>query len=205
MLSTTFIVISIAVFVFAALEIFLSETQKKLLEDRTIRLWNWLDEAKNRSFLDLLRRRDKWIFGGSLTLAAIFVLWSVHNAKQEILGADGDLEAGSIGTLFLVGIFIWAGLQMVKFTLKASSLFRASIRATLFVLISVTPLLLVGTLMFHFKEVLIPSGDATVPQMLTVIALVLSYFFYNDASHFLGNCRYTSRVFLHPIDDLFRF
>ena len=57
--------ITVAIFFgcFALSDILLSDPQKKWIEDRILRLWLWLAEAKQYSILDWLRQYYRWIVG----------------------------------------------------------------------------------------------------------------------------------------------
>ena len=74
--------ITVAIFFgcFALSDILLSDPQKKWIEDRILRLWLWLAEAKQYSILDWLRQYYRWIVGIAVLLVSSYVSWIVWSA-----------------------------------------------------------------------------------------------------------------------------
>jgi hypothetical protein len=69
------------------LEVFLSDTQKQWLADRTVRLWHWLAEAKQQSLLHWLqgyRRFSRLITRTGVILVSIYMVWAFEKALAPI-------------------------------------------------------------------------------------------------------------------------
>jgi hypothetical protein len=140
--------VAIAVFVLAVLDVFLSDNQKQWLDNRTIYLWHWLSEAKRQSLLNWLQRRYQSIAWIGVVLVSVYMTWAFEKAlaplPQVITVA---LCIFAIGLLF--------GLKIIQLTLRAPSLFRAVIRATIIIGVTLAPAVIFLTLVSAFKGDLI--------------------------------------------------
>jgi hypothetical protein len=156
----------------------LGDTQKEKLRDDAIRFWNWLDDAKTYSLLDWLRRYYRWIVGSALILECAYVAWIVLSAMA--------LNTGGAVTTLLIGLIIAAlsfllGLKIIKTILRARSLGRAFLGATLLLAVSLLPIVALFALAPAFSRSVLPSLLTSQPtlwiallQLLTIFGYVLS-------------------------------
>jgi hypothetical protein len=126
------LVVAIAIFVLALLDVFLSNKQKQWLDDRTVRMWHWLADAKRKSLLDWLQGHRRLIAWGGVILATIYMAWAFAKALAPITQVIVVALC-----IFAVGLFF--GLKIVRSILRGSSLFRVVVRATIIVVITLAP------------------------------------------------------------------
>src|SRR5258707_9729921 len=84
--------------------------------------------------------------------------------------------------IFVVGLFF--GLKIVQITLRAASLFRAVIRATIILGITVTPAVALFSLIYIFKDELLNFANefaTTAAAQKLTIGLALFALFYLSA------------------------
>jgi hypothetical protein len=158
--SNVLVVLSIVVAVFGALDLLLSDFQKKALSNRSVVLWNWLDEAKRLPFLQLLRSKNtRYVLAG---IGALIV-------GPLILQMGGDLQNKT--ALVAIGICILA-IWMIPFTLAARSTLGTLLRATLFLALAGLPLLFDPVQADpDFKDLLGPNFGIAVATMFLVLLL----------------------------------
>ena len=168
--------------IFTLLDIFLSDSQKHRLQFQTLRLWNWLDDAKRRSLLRWLQDRSRVVTVIAVTLATPYAGWVATDALRR------SFDAGVITialVLFLLGLFI--GLNIIRVTLRAPTLFRATVRATLFVLLVATPVVAFFLLAYHFEDLLlnmahnytsgVATGQLRLVDAISALLLIFGYVF----------------------------
>lgn len=138
--------IAIAVFVLTLLDVLLSDKQKQWLDDRTVRVWHWLADAKRKSLLDWLQGHRRLIAWSGVILVSVYMAWFFKKALAPVTQVVPIALC-----IFAVGLFF--GLKIVRSTLSASSLFRAVVRATIIVGITSAPAV------FLFGSVYAFQGD----------------------------------------------
>ena len=165
----------------ALLDFILSDTQKRWLDDRHLRLWHTLAQAKERPFLDWLRRRYGWIIGAAVLLEIIYVGLLIWNIEIEERRSAEDFATVTAIALVIAGLSAWIGLSIIKFTLRARSLPVAFLRAAIFAALTLTPLLVMSVLAPSFTASVLPSLLTSEPtigialaQLLTVFVVVIS-------------------------------
>jgi uncharacterized membrane protein (DUF373 family) len=145
--------VAVAIFVLAVLDVFLSDSQKKWFDDRTLHAWHWLAEAKRKSLLNWLQRHYQFIAWTGVVLVSVYMTWAFEKAlaplPQVITVA---LCIFAIGLLF--------GLKIVQLTLRAPSLFRAVMRATIAVVVTLLPAIVFLTLVKAFNSDLVGLAKA---------------------------------------------
>ncbi len=162
-------------FVLVLLEIFVGDTQKQWLNDKTHDLWFWLAEARKRALLDWLRIRYRWVLGAAILLASCYIVWNV-----SLYEGAGNATAIIIGAL-IFGVGLWFGPKIVRVTLNATTLFRAGLWATLFVVVAFLPIALLGAITPYFSTTFLPTlltPQATLGialgQLATVLVIITS-------------------------------
>jgi hypothetical protein len=145
--------VAIAVFVLAILDVLLSDKQKKWLDDRTLHVWHWLAEAKRKSLLDWLRQHYHLIAWTGVVLVSVYMTW----AFQKALAPLPQVITVAL-CIFAIGLLF--GLKIVQLTLRAPSLFRAVMRATIIVGITLMPALIFLALVSAFKSDLVGLAKA---------------------------------------------
>ena len=140
--------VAIAVFVLAALDVFLSDVQKQWFDDRTLHVWHWLAEAKRKSLLNWLQRHYQSIAGTGVVLVSVYMTWAFEKALAPLPQVITVALC-----IFAVGLFF--GLKIIQLTLRAPSMFRAVIRATIIVGVTLAPAVIFLTLVSAFKGDLI--------------------------------------------------
>jgi len=116
--------VAIIVFVLAVLDVFLSDSQKQWLDDRALHIWHSLAEAKRKSLLNWLRRHYQFIAWTGVVLVSAHMTWAFEKALAPL----SQVITVAL-CIFAVGLLF--GLKIVQITLRAPSLFRAVIRATI--------------------------------------------------------------------------
>jgi hypothetical protein len=149
------------------LEVFLSDNQKTQINDFTIRSWNRLDELRQRRLLDWLEAYRRWLVSVGILAAIALTAWVEIRTQQR---------THSFGTkdIVLACVFFVPSLWIVTWITRATTLFRAAMRATISLVVAYLPLLLLG----FFSWVFLPQILSTLavhPPTLTVAILQLLY------------------------------
>jgi hypothetical protein len=181
--------ITVAIFFgcLALSDIFLSDPQKKWIEDRILRLWLWLAEAKQYSILDWLRQYYRWIVGIAVLLVSSYVSWIVWSTITTNFDNHKTLRSAIDTALFgaaISALGLWYGFNIVRATLRSRSLLSATLRATIFVVIALLPLVIIGAIAPRFAQSILPSLLTSQPkpgiaiaQLLTIVVLIASVHF----------------------------
>jgi uncharacterized membrane protein len=111
--------VAVAIFVLAVLDVFLSDMQKKWLDDRALHARHWLAEAKLTSLLNWLQRHYQSIAWTGVVLVSIYMTWAFEKALAP-------LPQVITGALFIFAVGLVFGLKIIRVTLAAPTLFRAS-------------------------------------------------------------------------------
>ena len=76
MIGTILLLIGITTGLIGLIDIFASNEQKKSWSDTVLRLWNWLDEAKQSSYVDLIRRPGLQLWSAVIvTVLIVSTMW----------------------------------------------------------------------------------------------------------------------------------
>ena len=133
----------------------LGDATKEQLQYRTLRLWDWLDEAKKVSLRDWVRQRFWWL--ATIAIAAEIVLSAyLYNTAKP--GADVTIVAVPAALALLLG------LLNIRTVLNARNWWLGLSWAGVFFAIAILPLLLVTTMAPYFKD--LPSQLASHPTSL---------------------------------------
>ena len=135
-LANCIIVLSVIVAFLASFDLLTSPNQKAAIANQTLKLWNWLDESKRLSFLQVLRRRRTRIMlsaAAAVILATWLVVTSIH---------DNLLDFSAIVFIFAGCCIVSALIYLtVTFTLTPQSLTGIFVRATLILLVAIAPII----------------------------------------------------------------
>jgi len=158
--------LGIAVVIFGALNFLLSNSQKQVLSETAVKLWNWLDEAKKLPLLQFLRQKNV-----RFVLAGFGFLVVCGYTLLLISGSSSTQYFEHIAAVISVGV-CGIGLWMIPFTLAAKSSIDTLVRATLFLALACLPLTAFFAFTTQQPGVLI-SDDFIVPLIATVVAFLL--------------------------------
>jgi hypothetical protein len=138
--------VAIATFVLKVLDVFLSDAQKAWLDNRTLRAWHWLAEAKQKSLLNWLQDFRPSIAWAGVVIVAVYMTWAFEKAvappSQVITVA-----------ILIAAVGLWFGLRIIRVILAAPTLSRAVVRATVVVVITILPAVIFFGVVYTF------SGD----------------------------------------------
>jgi hypothetical protein len=132
--------------------------------------------------LDWLRIRYRWVLGAAFLLASCYVVWNVFQIWDDprYKGA-GNAATGIIIGAWIFGVVLWFGLKIVRVTLNATTLFRAGLWATLFVVVAFLPIAFIGAIAPYFSTTFLPTlltPQATLGialgQLATILVIVTS-------------------------------
>jgi hypothetical protein len=148
---------------FGLLDLLLSSEQKAKLSDASVRLWNWLDEAKQVSFFEMLRPRKVRIV---LSLAAAISM--LGTAASEY--GYQDLALNLRSPIFAIGFFTAAIItfSIAAFTLSARTKLGLAVRTSICLAVLIVPLLVV---------VYSSDGLVAIVLFLAVWTLLVPFFF----------------------------
>jgi len=160
----------IATCLVATFNLFSSTRQKQRLIDRTIRVWNWLDDLQRHSLLNWLRGHAPYIVWIAVFVAicyAVPVIVKVSASNIHILFV-----------LFIVSSGGWLGVRFIRSTLQSHTLLRAVLRATLFLVAVIVILYGHGAFTAYYKDQLIPKDNiVTAFQLIWLIVYFGLYLF----------------------------
>lgn len=98
---------------FTALEVLLSDKQKKTSEAAFIRLWSRLDDLKRYPLTDFLRQRDVWRLSSGIMFGILLFVSAIHAAindpRQSDINWFGPSGIAVVALLLLV-VFYWSSL-----------------------------------------------------------------------------------------------
>ena len=86
MVADLLFILGISAFFFALLEIFLSGSQKKAVEETTYKIWYFIEEMKGRAYLDWLRRHLDTFWSSAVAAAVstgIFLLIGYASSYED--------------------------------------------------------------------------------------------------------------------------
>jgi hypothetical protein len=123
---------------FGLLDLLLGSEQKAKLSDASVRLWNWLDEAKQVSFLEMLRPRKVRILLSIAVSASVLIFEAVElELEVFLLGLRNPVFAAWLLTPAAFTFLISA------FTLSARTKLGLLIRISICLGVLVVPLFIV--------------------------------------------------------------
>jgi hypothetical protein len=134
------------------LDFYMSDDKKKRLNDRVVRMWNWLDEARHVSLLDLARSaRSKHIL--SIMLAGMVLLAVASPFLVPVSDGAGmpkDVAPTTVGDIAML-IVIWlaiaapiilVGNGLVSIILRGKTPFEILVRTGVALCLACVPLFL---------------------------------------------------------------
>jgi hypothetical protein len=139
------IILTIVVAILAGTDLLFGDPRKKAISDSSIRVWAALDAAKDRTILLWLRRHllRRWIFGAGLVLAGLYLLWALLNRQNPY-------SLLSFGEFAVIIVCVWAGMNIIEFTISAKSLLGAFARVTLLLPIALIPIAALSMFTYSF-------------------------------------------------------
>jgi hypothetical protein len=185
----------------ALLDIFLSNSQKKWIENRSILLWNWLDDAKKLTFLEFANRHRRLVIGFSLfcvlSVKLIDTIFTV--AGFMALGLPpvpyrlywvGGLILGTLAFLLTV----WAGVKAIAWILRGKTSGSQFRRLALFAPLAAPLVLLVGFWFSHYslppavESVVILAAEITglIPVFWLAVVLLMLLVYIGLATLYVG-------------------
>jgi hypothetical protein len=139
-LSDIVLILSSFVGILALLDLLLSEQQKQMIQDQTIRFWAWLDELKKLRFADWFRNRPARILLGLMAGAIVFTCVNPILLLPVLIMFS--FATGEAGVFILVPLFIillilmvlfwlWLGSRIIATLLRPSNKYRVIGRAVI--------------------------------------------------------------------------
>ena len=115
MIGTILLLIGITTGLIGLIDIFASNEQKESWSDTVLRLWNWLDEAKQSSYVDLIRRPGLQLWSAVIvTVLIVSTMWlGVTDFRLE--GFDRSAVLFLLSSVFAAVAAIW----LLRFSLRA--------------------------------------------------------------------------------------
>jgi len=148
MLTSLLIFLGISGVCVKLLDFYMSDGQKKWLNDRMMQTWNCLDEAKRVAVLDILRsKRVQRILGSVFAVIAVIAIL----LPILLLWGDPDFtpdswvwEAIDDVTLLVVSVLmIWLGIKILYAILRGRTALQTFVRMSLTLIIACSPLILI--------------------------------------------------------------
>ena len=170
------------------LDIYMSDAWKKRLNDGVVRMWNWLDEAKHVSLLDLARSsRSKHvlsIFLAGIVLLAIaspFLLAPLDGAV--VPKEDAPRTAGDVAILMVIWVAVAApiiliGNGIVSLILRGKTPLQILIRTGVALCLACLPALLAVVVgLIRYGPTILPlDGEVDLFYILLYFGLGLGIF-----------------------------
>jgi hypothetical protein len=185
------LIVAFAVLGLALLDIFVSDKRKQWLDDRTVRLWHWLAEAKRLSFLDWLQGYRRLIVWTGVILSSAYMAWAFEKTLAPITQVVPV-------ALCIFGIGLFFGLKIIRRILGASSLFRAVIRATIIVAVTLAPAVIFFGSVYIFQDTFLGLANeyvAGVAAHTPTLGLALFAFLFLLALILCGNLTTIAMIF----------
>jgi ABC-type xylose transport system permease subunit len=158
--------------VLGGLNLLLSGQQKDRINDFVLRLWAFLDYAKGTPWLAWLRRFQAYILGASVVTGVFFIYWTISHRVPSIVPT---LLSDIIFGVLLVIVCMWFGYRIIRQTLRARSLGRASLRATVYLVLVLLPSFALIYVALHYQaELTHPPNPPTIFQAIWVILFIAS-------------------------------
>lgn len=143
MLATTFLALGLATSAAAALDLLLGDAQKQYIADTTVRLWNWLDDAKRLSFLRWLKQRRFQIAYAVAVNVVITAAVGIYVWKETYLPQAPSIMDGWVVVIaslaLVIFLFSLVGIIGIIKTMQADSANRILLRAAGFTSVSLLP------------------------------------------------------------------
>jgi hypothetical protein len=126
------IVVGILVALTPVLDLLMSESQKRVLEQRVLSAWNWLDDLKKVSLVGWLRNRVVQVLLGFIALAVAalwmyFFYFEIMPVVEYILGYENPVSGETVDILLyllyasfalMTAFALWAGPKLIKIILR---------------------------------------------------------------------------------------
>lgn len=180
---------ALIVAVLKLLDLLVGPAGKKRLEKQTLIAWHWLAEAKRASLLQWLVSYKLWIVVTPLLLVLacfIYFVTQVASGSHAPYRFRDYVMFCQIPVALVGGI--WIGMQAIRSILNAKSLPGAVLRAALFEIIALAPMVILVTLFVHFgvkffslaisgPKPPVPLYSETAVTLSLLWAIVTSFFF----------------------------
>jgi hypothetical protein len=132
------------------LDFYMSDDQKKRLNDRVVRVWNWLDEAKRVPLLDMARTPRSQRILVAVAICAIFALNSAVVIWSDLLGIEFKMEYFTefpvltifeiVILLIFVPITVWLGKWLISIIWRGKTALQLFGRMSLIFILVILPL-----------------------------------------------------------------
>jgi hypothetical protein len=172
---------AIAVAALKLLDFFVGDARKKWLNEKTLQLWFWLAEAKNRSLLDWLRRYEKPIFWTASLLSVgsmSLLLLSLREADLADMGPR--LYGALVALLFIVTGGVLSARAVIPWIFRGETLLRVMLRSLAMVAIAFLVTILPVVLIFNGPENLVAMAPSV--SFMQVLFLIAVSFFVSWSS-----------------------
>src|SRR5262245_44068018 len=136
MLANLLLFLTASVAALTLLDLFMSDSQKKRLDDRVVRMWNWLDDAKRIPMLDMARTRKSQRILVAVAICAIFLpffgyfVTDLSIVSQKISGTDPYMIIVLAILLSAAAIAIWLGRRVISMMLLGKTALQLFVRAS---------------------------------------------------------------------------
>jgi hypothetical protein len=188
---------------FKLLDIFLSAKQKEWIENRTLSLWDRLDESKKMAFSEFVTRNERRLI--VISFLVVLVLkdadaYVYHaNFAKELRNPHLDYWVGfAVGTLWFL-LMAWLGAKLALWVLRAKSTKSRLIRLAVLFLLTLPLLIFLGDA-FDFYDL----SETIYPVIFNVAyyTAALPVFWAVAVAHLL--LIYVAIVFLHIAEFIVR-
>lgn len=148
MLANLFLFLTVSVIAVKLLDFYMGDEQKVWISDRTMRMWNWLDQAKRVPLLKMVRTpRSKWILFAIATIPAILpyvaaipgysaTIWNAVRLREHLKNDPLYPEYYIKPAMFLIALLmiVWLGKWVISMILQGKTALRLFLRLS-FVLV----------------------------------------------------------------------
>ena len=172
MLANLLLFLTASVMAVTLLDFYMSDSWKKRLNDRVVRMWNWLDEAKRVPLRDMMRkRRSQRILAAVLILVVVslsgaymYFIEIMASEKDEYSAANWIIEYGTDVAVIILAA--WLGIKILSMMLRGKTALQTFARASVAFVLSFLPVLLtVGIILLVYgKDPFTPNGFLTMIQ-----------------------------------------
>ena len=165
MLDSFLIFVGVATIAVKLLDFYMSDGQKKWLNDRVVRMWDWLDRAKRVPFLDLVRTRRSQRNLAAVAICAIVLQWiaiwiwgdwSSVEGRSAAPWTNPYLVAMSAVGIGAAMIGIWLGRRGISMMLQGKTALNLFARASVMLVF-----LVILARVVAFPAIVMPAAEMT--------------------------------------------
>lgn len=189
---------------FKLLDIFLSRKQKEWIENRTLSLWDRLDESKKMAFSEFVTRNERRLIVISFLVVLVFkaadnyYYFGAHIA-EEVRNPHLDYWVGLAGGYLIFLSMAWLGAKLALWVFRAKTTKSRLIRLAVLFPLTLPLLILLGDA-FDFYD--LPETIHQVIFRVAYFTAVLPLFWAVAVAHLL--LIYVAIVFLHIAEFIVR-